>query len=96
MGGERTVLGWPSDDAFAPIPAVRGTTIEPQASTLSGHPPALAGTHTALILHRNRPFPGPRPKGLGHQRQLLLGGVTRPVILPTSPSSDDAWPSLNA
>src|SRR5216683_1727637 len=55
-----------------------------------------AGTHTAPILHRNRPFPGARPKGLGHQRQLLLGGVTRPVILPTSPSPDDARPSLNA
>jgi hypothetical protein len=31
-GGERTIFGWLSDDAFAPIPAVREATTEPLRS----------------------------------------------------------------
>jgi hypothetical protein len=34
-GEQQTLDGGPPDDAFAPIPAIRGTTIEPPGSTQS-------------------------------------------------------------
>src|SRR5258707_7765987 len=73
----------------------RGTRYTAQADPKRSCSRSRAGTYIAPILQRNRPFPGARAKGLGHQRHFLLDGVTRPIILPTSPSSDDAWPSLN-
>jgi hypothetical protein len=88
-------LEWPSAERPRRYPAVGSSDLKGRNHTLSGHAAAIAPERIPSHLTSQQAVSG-RPKGLGHQRQLLLGGSTRPVMLPASPSSDDAWSSLNA